>query len=564
MKKSYLLIIAAGLFCLAACNKEMENTETPESPDSSKMITETITASLGSDTKVTIADGGGFAWTAGDDIAVHVSNESGSHKYVVTTSGASAAAASASFTVSYEEGYSRDAFAVYPSTIVATDAANYGQEGVALDVTLPNTYTLDEVSGTTTPSPMIADNTGSGWVFKHLCGLLRLSISGIPADATQLRIGFNGRKVSGDFAIPMPVAADGSSTITSIDGTPGTDDYIWVTGLSSVTSVTITLPLPTGVAYTGLSIVACDVKKKPLQAQLTAFTYTASNAHGKKVSSELTLDPYGFSIGGGTQVKFASGNLQYQAKGDDEKAHWRFAAHQYDYIGEGNTNIGSEYSGWIDLFGWGTSGWENTDDSWINYQPWSTDASDHSGDHPNNKYGYGPEYDAEGDNNNLTGTNAKGDWGVNNIGDSWRTPTKAECIYIFSSRYISRYALGRIDLGDSKYINGLFVFPDGYVHPDGLPVLTYINKSWYYTNNTFNISQWEQMETAGVAFLPAAGQRDGKTIAHLNNRGRYWSTTSTSPNGAYPVYFTPGYFKPATESGHVRYIGYSIRLIRNL
>lgn len=44
------------------------------------------------------------------------------------------------------------------------------------------------------------------------------------------------------------------------------------------------------------------------------------------------------------------GNLQYQAS----TGIWRFAEHQYDYIGSGNENISTSYSGWIDLFGWGT------------------------------------------------------------------------------------------------------------------------------------------------------------------------------------------------------------------
>jgi hypothetical protein len=79
---------------------------------------------------------------------------------------------------------------------VAEDAANYGQSGATLDVTLPPSYTLAEVSGTTTPCPMIADNTGSGWAFYQLCGLLRLTVNNIPADC-RYSVGAVGRKQDG-------------------------------------------------------------------------------------------------------------------------------------------------------------------------------------------------------------------------------------------------------------------------------------------------------------------------------------------------------------------------------
>ena len=63
-----------------------------------------------------------------------------------------------------------------------------------------------------------------------------------------------------------------------------------------------------------------------------------------------------------------------------------------------NALISPTYSGWIDLFGYGTSGWNSGANE---YQPYSTN------DNPDD---YLLGYDAL----NLTGEYAKADWGVYN------------------------------------------------------------------------------------------------------------------------------------------------------
>ena len=53
-----------------------------------------------------------------------------------------------------------------------------------------------------------------------------------------------------------------------------------------------------------------------------------------------------FSVSATKQVQFSQGNLQYNSSEATYK--WRFAEHQYDYVGAWNTST------WVDLFGWGT------------------------------------------------------------------------------------------------------------------------------------------------------------------------------------------------------------------
>lgn len=100
---------------LASCSVDIDWDDPINNPKGSntdinpRMVTEVISGAHSSSTKATIADtDGAFAWTKGDNLAVHVSSNA-DHKYVVTSSGASDAAATAAFEVMYDEGYTRDA-----------------------------------------------------------------------------------------------------------------------------------------------------------------------------------------------------------------------------------------------------------------------------------------------------------------------------------------------------------------------------------------------------------------------------------------------------------------------
>ena len=117
-----------------------------------------------------------------------------------------------------------------------------------------------------------------------------------------------------------------------------------------------------------------------------------------------------FSVSANKKVYFSKGNLQYQASTNT----WRFAENQWDRIGTGNSNISSSNTGWIDLFGWGTSGYNHGATC---YQPWSTSTT------CSNYYAYGSS------TNHLYNSTGKADWGYNailnggNQEKQWRTLT---------------------------------------------------------------------------------------------------------------------------------------------
>lgn len=76
----------------------------------------------------------------------------------------------------------------------------------------------------------------------------------------------------------------------------------------------------------------------------------------------------GFSVSASLSVGITRGNLQYKASTDE----WRFAPKAWIVVGNGNANIGENYNGWIDLFGYGTSGWSGSGAG--AFQPWASDS----------------------------------------------------------------------------------------------------------------------------------------------------------------------------------------------
>ncbi len=238
-----------------------------------------------------------------------------------------------------------------------------------------------------------------------------------------------------------------------------------------------------------------------------------------------------FSVSATKQVSFSMGNLQYQASTNT----WRFSENQYDIIGKDNVNISSAYSGWIDLFGWGTSGYNSK----YPYMT-STDYSD---------YGNG--------SSDISGTNY--DWGVYNAisngggkAGMWRTLTEEEWNYLYDTRANAENLRGQaIVIGQTT---GYILLPDGWSTPSGLTFTA--NLGGY---NRYSASEWSKMEAAGAVFLPCADRRGGTSVSPIT-LGNYWSSTYYSSSGAYYFYFDGGHVYPSSNLD--RHFGLSVRLVQ--
>lgn len=283
-------------------------------------------------------------------------------------------------------------------------------------------------------------------------------------------------------------------------------------------------------------------------------------------SGEMTEEPY-FLCGEGKKVRIAKGNIQYRASTKT----WRFAPNQYDAIGEDNINISSTYDGWIDLFGWGTSGWNSGARC---YEPWSS-----SGDW-NDYWRWGYDIYTEPDYYNLYDENwVMADWGVYNTFDNddskskkWRTPSRDELVYIKSKS--KGFEVGSIMDDNEVEHKGLFMLPTNWVQPKGVPEL-----SWYLggTRNTYTMAQWKKMEKNGAIFLPITGRRrvlkDSKAVTVDDlEYGEYWTSQRFSHaegNAAYRAwYFVFGDAEAGTRKGTFDgpdlAKGFAVRLIQDM
>ena len=251
-----------------------------------------------------------------------------------------------------------------------------------------------------------------------------------------------------------------------------------------------------------------------------------------------------FSVSENSLVNFSQGNLQYQASTNT----WRFATNQYDYVGEANQSISQTYSGWIDLFGWGTSGYNH---GAVCYQPWSTSTNE------SDYYVYG-QYTF-----NLYDQTGQADWGYNAISNGgnqensgWRTLTRDEWGYLLNSRNTAngiRYAKAQVN-----GVNGVIILPDDW-NADYYVLNSPNNKSASFNSNIVSASQWNTFDQHGAVFLPAAGYRDGTTVNTAGSKGNYWSA-SYSGYYAGTIYFIDGNLNTSTYS---RNCGHSVRLVRS-
>lgn len=269
-----------------------------------------------------------------------------------------------------------------------------------------------------------------------------------------------------------------------------------------------------------------------------SLTSWSPNSVALDMSYGGAINLHPFTVASGKVVYFAKSNLQYQAS----TGSWRLAQYPWSYVGNaaGNTTATASRptdSNWIDLFGWGASGYNSTY-PYLNTQ--------------NNA-----DYAYPGAATDIAGTNY--DWGrycaiasydgsVTILAGELRTLTKSEWEYLYS------HATGYARVNG---INGMILFSDDYADPAACPTKAACAAAMQNVTS----AQWALMDAAGAVFLPAAGCRPGSSVYDAGSFGFYWSSTAYDVNTAYCFTFNEG--EALANLDYSRSSGLSVRLVKD-
>ena len=266
-----------------------------------------------------------------------------------------------------------------------------------------------------------------------------------------------------------------------------------------------------------------------------------------------------FSVSPTQVVYFSQGPLQFNASlgthecagGTTKPGTWRFAEHQYDVVGDlntgnvyengikcSNTLASATYTGWQDMYCWGSSGYNGIEPYKAN-RPSIT---------------------------SIAGTNY--DWGVYNAisngGNTpglWRTPTRTEWDYMFNQRPNAKQ-LNAPAMVEGMY--GLVVLPDDYWDaPAGMNLVT--NSTQYYTDNVFTAAQWEQLEATGAVFIPSGGWfswSSNSWVSYFRETGELWASTGGSTTSQHDVQW--GNTQQAYMSSSSNHVMQQLRLVSDV
>ena len=290
------------------------------------------------------------------------------------------------------------------------------------------------------------------------------------------------------------------------------------------------------------------MKQKKVFFILALLLMTATGAwaqDGGTLNGKFTINA------SGDKVYFAQGNLQAVCTSADgnaatpENFTWRFAEHQWDYIGGTNNLIDGNGSvsaaGTVDLFSWvgasstltGTAAYGLTN---------AGGGTDGTGNNANDKL--------------------KSDWG-NLFGDGWFTLSGDEWAYLLNTR--STASGVRFAKANVNNVPGIIVLPDDW--STSYYALNSTNTaSVGFDANVISSADWiSSLEAHDAVFLPIAGLRIGGSIVNIGVQGFYWTSTSAADvKCACALTFHATAVEPKWSDGVSRRYGSSVRLVKNV
>lgn len=213
--KKLLSIISILAMLVTSCQKEKTEREGNFSISASREALQT-------GTKATVSDQGAFSWSAGDAIGLY-DGRSGSSFSKLTTAESGAPVTFTGTVVGTPSNC-----AIFPYAIAKTPTS----------VTLPDTY---QWKAGDVQAAMFAPYNASGLAFKHLGGIIKVSLKNVPATATKFVLTAN-KDITGDFAI---ATVSGNSQISS-SADNGKKSVAFTFAAGTATDMAFYVPVPVG------------------------------------------------------------------------------------------------------------------------------------------------------------------------------------------------------------------------------------------------------------------------------------------------------------------------------
>ncbi len=218
--RTYLALSAAALL-MSNCSQE-------ETPNRVQGGTNTLTAIIENGSRSAVTDGGVFSWTPGDKISVY--NGTDFTEFTLSSGNV----------FSSNETITPSGVAIYPAS------TEHDFDGTTTKVNLATEYNYGS-----TNAPMIAEVTNTTLAFKHVGGLMRFVVKGVPSTATDFTFTANSG-ITGSFEVTED---SDEEKVISTAATTGADKTVTIsftpTDIKDV--MTFYVPLPTG-TYGGYTV----------------------------------------------------------------------------------------------------------------------------------------------------------------------------------------------------------------------------------------------------------------------------------------------------------------------
>ena len=375
----------------------------------------------------------------------------------------------------------------------------YGYFADGATGSLSGNFTVTGAAWTATPSTIEVEQSGT-FTFTLT------NAAANAADCQAVAADLNFAVKQGSTAITATPTASGESVVVT-----ATAPSSWAAGSSKSLSV-----------WFGSSVSALGA------GTITVNVTDSSGGGGGSSGSSWTngASPKDFSVSASKKVKFSQGNLQYLGSTNT----WRFAEHQYDVVDQSKlayADVVEDYTEWIDVFGWGTSGYSDA-------KPYTRDFTQKTSDGSEDLYDLLSKHFVD-----MTGENKNYDWGVYNAISNggnqaglWRTLTLDEWLYLFKTRAnaTTLRAYARIN-----GFAGVVLLPDDWSEPQGVTVDTNVpstvNDKTKWSINQYTYEQWTVLEQSGAVFLPAVGYQAYGNFSYRSNESGssiaiyYWTAT---------------------------------------